>query len=529
MSSLRFSHWQLPLEQLLVWIVFLAHAGWLVPDVNEPNYLAKAKYYWDPQWCGGDFFLQSGDAHAVFFWFFGWLTQVWSLPAVALLGRIVTCGCLAVAWQRLAMQVAPRRWLAVISAALFVCFNSRLHMAGEWAVGGVESKGFAYALVFAGLAALVRARWNLAWILLGAATAIHVLVGGWALIAAGFAWCWLRDDPQRPRLIDMLKAMALAGLLALVGIWPAVQLSTGVDPQIVAEARWIQVFHRLPHHLNPQHFLLEKGWLNVPFGLRFLALSALWLLLVCRLPDPPNRRLAAVVLGGLAIAGVGLAISLLGQHDPHTTAPWLRFYWFRLADVILPAGAALAVTGWITTWHDSRRRLSGLMWTAGLLLAAWHVGDRVTRHSTASIPLADRRTAQTDRQLADWRAVCDHIRRVTPPDAIFIVPRRAHTFKWYAHRGEVGTWKEMPQDAASIPPWWSRLEDLHLSRYGWRKSLTDAPPQRLLELASNYGADYLVTDATPLLPFTPIIRNDSFAVYRLFPPSPPDADGRTTF
>ncbi|MDH3717613.1 MAG: hypothetical protein OES79_05770 [Planctomycetota bacterium] len=517
MSLSRFSSWQLPVEQLLVWMVFLAHAGWLVPGSNEPNYLAKAKYFWNPDWCAGDFFLQSGDAHTVFFYLFGWLTLVLSLPVVAVLGRVLTCGLLAIAWQRLAMYVTPRPWWAVISAALFVCFNSRLHMAGEWAVGGVESKGFAYALVFAALAALVRGRWNLGWILLGAATAIHALVGGWALIAAGFAWCWLGDDAARPRLIRMLPAMIVAGLLALVGIWPALQMSVGVDPQVAAEARWIQVFKRLPHHLNPQQFLFQRGWLDVPYGLRFLVLGALWLVLGRRLHDKPNRRLFAFVLGALAIAGVGLAISVLWRHDPYAMARLLRYYWFRLADVILPVGAALAVTAYVTQLRSTRRRLGNLVTTLVLLVAVWHVGDTVYRHRANQIPLADRKYTKTARRLADWRAVCDHIRVTTPPRAVFLVPHRSHTFKWYAQRGEVGTRKEMPQDAASIVKWWQRLQELHLGRYRWHRSLAEVPPERLLELAAEYGADYVVTEASPALPFAKIIENDSYAVYELFP------------
>jgi hypothetical protein len=520
MSLSRFSPWQLSVEQLLVWMVFLAHAGLLAPGVNEPNYLAKAKYAWNSNWCPGDFFLQSGDAHIVFFWFFGWLTQVLSLPAVALLGRVLICGLLAVAWQRLAMHVAPRRWFAVVSAALFVCFNSRLHMAGEWVVGGVESKGFAYALVFAALAALVRGRWNLGWILLGAATAMHALVGGWALIAAGFTWCWLGDDAERPRLISMLPAISGAVLLALVGIWPALQMSGGVDPAIAAEARWIQVFRRLPHHLNPQHFFFQRGWLNISFGVRFLALGALWAVLQRRRCDTPNRRLSAFVLGTLAIAGVGLAISILWRHDQYPAARLLRFYWFRLADVMLPAGTALAVTAYIVELREARRRLSNLVLVTALLVAVWHVGDTAYRHCTNHIPVADRICAETPSQLEDWQAVCNHIRTHTPASAVFIVPRRSHTFKWYAQRGEVGTLKEMPQDAASIVQWWQRLQELHMGRYRWRRSLNEAPPQRLLELAAEYGADYLVTEATPGLPFLKVVENESYAVYQLFPNKP---------
>ena len=41
----------------MMWI----HAGWRLPDVNEQNYLGKAKHFWQPEWCEGDFFLETAE------------------------------------------------------------------------------------------------------------------------------------------------------------------------------------------------------------------------------------------------------------------------------------------------------------------------------------------------------------------------------------------------------------------------------------------------------------------------------------
>ena len=71
-----------------------------------------------------------------------------------------------------------KAWLAVLTAELFVLLTEQTHMAGEWIIGGVEAKGFAYVLVFLGLEAMVRDRWNRAWLLWGAASLLHVVVGG---------------------------------------------------------------------------------------------------------------------------------------------------------------------------------------------------------------------------------------------------------------------------------------------------------------------------------------------------------------
>ena len=91
---------------------------------------------------------------------------------------------------------AAANWLAVLTAVLFVSLNENAHMAGEWVVGGVEAKGFAYVLVFLGIEAVVRGRWNRAWLLLGAATGMHADRRRLVAVAAGVAW--LADRRERP-------------------------------------------------------------------------------------------------------------------------------------------------------------------------------------------------------------------------------------------------------------------------------------------------------------------------------------------
>src|SRR5437773_1766592 len=83
---------RLIVEVLLIFAVFFLHGAWPVPDVNEPHYLSKAKHYWDSSWCANDFFVNTADAHQVFYWTFGWLTRFLSLDAVAWVGRLFTWG-----------------------------------------------------------------------------------------------------------------------------------------------------------------------------------------------------------------------------------------------------------------------------------------------------------------------------------------------------------------------------------------------------------------------------------------------------
>jgi hypothetical protein len=503
----RSSRWPAVGEVTLIFLIFFVQGAWAAPDVNEPHYLSKAKHYWDAGWCAGDFFCNSADAHQVFYWTVGWLSQWLSLPALAWCGRIATWVLLAWAWRRLSVALTPARWYAVLSAGLFVAFNDRLHMAGEWVIGGVEAKGFAYALVLVGLESLVRARWGRALLLFGVASAFHVIVGGWAVIATLVVWLASRDRPPLSRLV-----LPLAGglLLALPGLLPALALTRGVPAETVAEANRIYVFDRLYHHLLPQRFppLFVVRHLLLIAGLAGLVYFA-----------PRNRgfeRLRAFVAAAVGISAVGMSIGLLAPNHADLAAALLRYYWFRTSDVMVPLGAALVLGAILYRWQATRPAWHRMGLVAALLVVGCQLGETIWRRHLDPRPPADFGIAN----VAAWREACEWAAAETSPDAVFLTPRLAQTFRWYAGRAEVVNRKDIPQDARGIVEWRRRNELIHGMPAGsptaWRESLAELGSRRLRELGAEFGADYVITTAYPGLNLPrvgPI--NPSVAIYRL--------------
>jgi len=499
-------------EIALIFAVFFLQGAWPVPDVNEPYYLGKAIHYWNPDWAPGDFFLDSADAHGVFYFTFGWLSLWLSPGALAWTGRVLTWGLLAWAWHRLSVAIVPRPWFSVLSGALFACLVERFHMSGEWILGGVEAKGFAYGLVLVGLEAIARNRWNRAWLLLGAATAFHVLVGGWSCAAAGFAWLWL--GRRSPPLSRTWPGLAGGLLLAMVSLVPVLALDWGVDRQAAGRAHEIYVYHRLPHHLvlharDPQ------------FLLRFGLLIVFWAILCRRIGEHgPELRLRTFVVGTLGIALCGATISLLAILHPRMGADLLRFYWFRLSDVAVPLGVALLGVLWVDRLLRVRPA-AGRAWLAlALAVTALHLGSLALERAKAAPPRAD---AKVD--ALHWQEACAWIAASDiPKDACFLTPIGSHTFKWRTARAEVVNRKEIPQDARGIMAWWTRLRDLHAIEGGeserlWHVSLPDRGTRRVVDLGRKYGAGYALVEAEPRLDLPVLYENEGYVVYRL-PDSP---------
>jgi len=496
-------------ETFLIFLLFFIQGGTAVPSVNEPHYLSKAKHYWNPDWCATDFFCTSADAHEVFYWTFGWLSLFVSLPVMAWCGRVLTWGLLAWAWQRLSVAIVPGRFYAVLSASLFVTLNDRYHMAGEWVIGGVEAKGFAYVFVLLALEAVVRAQWRRVLPLLGAACALHVIVGGWATVAATVAW-W--TAPDRPRVGTLLGPLGIAIALSLLGLWPALALSHGVAADLVAQANQIYVYERLPHHLVPEFFPPRMI-------VRHLLLIGVLVVLARNTPREPRiARLLAFVATAVGIAALGMIISLGILINPATAAGLLRYYWFRSTDVMVPLGVSLLLVWRLWQWQPTmpRRHVGSMVVVVGLLVV--HFGRVLDlRHAYPAAP-ADAGT----HNLAAWREACDWVAENTAPDAIFLTPRMSHTFRWYAGRGEVITRKDVPQDAAGIIEWWRRMNAVYRAADGasqvWQDSLAELGSARLRQLGHEFGADYVITSAYPALHLPRVgPSNPSYAIYRLPP------------
>ena len=511
--------WLVAVEVVLVFGVFFLQGAWPVPDVNEPYYLGKAIHFWNPDWIPEDTFLDSADTHKVFYFSFGWLSLLLAPLWLAWTGRLVTWALLAWAWRRLSFAFIPLRWYSILTAALFVCLLERFHMAGEWVVGGVEAKGFAYVLVLLGLEALVRNRWKQVWLLFGGAAAFHVLVGGWSVVAAGIAWLLLGRD--RPALRSIWPAVLGGFVLSLPGLLPSLMLTWGVEREIVSGAHQIYVFERLAHHLVPGRF--PAGFVD-----RFLLLVVLLVILERITPiDGPRRRLRMFVVGALAIAGVGFGISLLEGASRPLVAGLLRFYWFRLSDVAVPLAVALVGTRYLVHALQTQRRSAKWALAVAVLIAVVHVAGYAIRRPFPTVPRADQL-----HDYAAWGSACSWVAESgeVAADARFLTPRMGQTFKWYAGRSEVVTWKDVPQDARSIVEWWDALHALYATRspyggYRWHNSLAESlatkGTERMKQLGDTYQADYVLTVRWPPLPLPVVYENRAYVIYRLRDADPP--------
>lgn len=505
-----------------------------VPGPNEPHYLCKAKHYWDPGWCARDFFLESSNAHLVFFQTFGLLTRWLSLDATAIIGRSLGLLIFAAGWTLLVHKLIPGRWPPLWAVWSFLAISALGNLSGEWLIGGIEAKVVAYGLLFAAIpycidgTSGVRGRaLVVAGTLFGLAISFHPVVGIWGTACAVFASLVILGFSLRERKSAagnsrswtwgwLIAAMGSAAIFAAPGVIAGIRATEGSSMQ----ADYIQVYYRLAHHLDPLHFA-PLAW--VGYG----SLLVMWLV---------TRRIVArrsaeswfcwfVVASGL-IAVVGLIVGW--RHGPPENIknyffPWLldvplrwkflKLYPFRLVDAMLPIAVSITIAGalrrcceYCCRWQGVRRRvgvgLISLMCGVPALLTVLH-------------PAADARPTFDAEELDDWRDVCDWVRTHTPEDALILTPvQESWAFKWYAQRAEFVSFKDCPQNGAGILEWNNRL--LFLREWS-EASLPDGYSVAEVDALRRGGITHIVARRLGPFNFEPIYKNETFRVYRLEP------------
>ena len=168
---------------LTVLLLLVARFEFRQPGSNELDYLPLARQAVDPGWLPQDWYLnQPAGHHLAFDCTVGWLLRMFPFETAMFIGRMLAYLLFALALQALARALGLQGgWMGL---ALLGFLPNQSLVAGEWMVGGLETKPFAYACCILAVAALLQGRLSFTFLLLGLTITFHVLVGLYATFCA---------------------------------------------------------------------------------------------------------------------------------------------------------------------------------------------------------------------------------------------------------------------------------------------------------------------------------------------------------
>jgi len=435
---------------------------------NEVDVLPLARQFADPTWIPQDWYLNQPTGYRFLFaGVVGWMTMAWGFLAASIVGRLGCYALMAAGLVGMGRSLGLRLPFLLLAIACFlhsglspfVSSAEQGMAAKEWIVGSLEAKSVAYGLVLLAIASLLRGHERRTAALLGVATSFHVLVGGWAFLSGLGAWLWQHRQPWKARphpllLLSLYVGCAATAIPAVVSqlLTPTTATADGFSPS------FIYVFLRLPHHLNPLSWGVDK-WLRIAIFIGLFGLARWRLHRQCSLLSSGQNLACQRLSVWVSCSLVPFALGLMAMFFD-TQGRVLQYYPFRLGDVMLPLGTVFLWAVLIQQaldahppawWRPVSRGLLALGVVIPTALLIWN-GSQLA-HFPDKQQAAD----------GEWRQVCEWVRQNTPAEAIVVTPPADVTvvnLPWMTQRGIVANYKFLPQTGPEIVAWYARLNDL---------------------------------------------------------------------
>lgn len=412
---------------------------------------------WFVGWMTGGFTIRT--PFLIVLWFAGQVLPL-ELAVFVLYGAVVLALFAALVW--LARELGAGTTTAI--AAVFAATT----LTSTWTLGGnailyplLVPEVLAWPLVVAAVVLVLRHQWVLAAALLGLAAWFHALAGMLAALSLGLALLvspagpggpagrWpLRDRAKRVCvLFGVPFALLVLPLVGLVGTGPLeAQARPGAPSSFHVMAELRLVHHYLPLSFPAVRFL--------QFGLLLVAgvASLAWLHRRGQIRHGPFLARWLGVVG--VLLGVGFVFTEL---VPILFVAKLQFFKLTvLAQVLLTTAIVMAISALVQARWARRipsPSLRGVHLTGAAAAAAvvtiTLVLIGVGRPAAAFGPHSHRATA--------LHAVERWARHNTDASALFAIPPTNTTFRTYARRSAVVTYKSMPFDDAAMHDWLQRL------------------------------------------------------------------------
>ncbi|HSV98508.1 MAG TPA: DUF6798 domain-containing protein [Spirochaetota bacterium] len=492
--------------------------------VNENVVLAEARHFGDPSWIPNDWFLNQYIGYRLLFnAIFGQLAMILPLYLVSIAGRLVIYFLFAIVIEKISRTLKIHLALIIPALVLFVSFQSIV--AREWMIGGVETKSFAYICALGALVALAHRRYRPMFLLTGLAASFHILVGIYAAFSLGVA-ILLTFNSHSDRIKEIFLAVPYALMTAVPAIYAVGQYlydSASVD---ALKAATIYVIERNPHHTFPE------AWTR-PWVARFSASCMLFAGILAFSRRPARRVFAAYGLGSAVLFCAGLVLYHSGNYA------WLKLYWFRHPDVIIPLLGFFLLAALMSEPLKSESApgterktiinkpalqktalvIALLLSTAGMVKSAYVFSRHIVKIAGSERPFYLAHLEPNLREALLW------IKGNTPADAMFLVSPAIDEFYISAERAMFVSFKHSPQTDSDNIEWYNRILLLNNGKIPAKRgfkmvreidqSFYDLETATINEIAKRYSLDYYLGKSERKRPYRIAYDNDNYTLYRL--------------
>lgn len=397
--------------------------------------------FYNKEWLPADWYLnQSIPYRYLFNYPAGLLVDVSGFIPAIFIGRFFSYLLISLAFNLLIKILGSSNANSFFLLAIVVHFSffSNGIGAGEWMVGGFDTKVFAYAFVLLSFNTFLNGKPKGGWLFAGLALSFHVLIGLYHLI------CLIPTliiYEKKKNLIASLKCSPIYLLGGVFGIYSIAFYLIGYESTLSNAGFEAYVNIGVPHHTIPSSFSRDT-WIYLTL------LTGINLFILKHVRDLRLKRMVIYVLVSVMCFSLGLLVFYLTG-----SSHYLRYYFFRFADVILPLFTLLMIA-----------KLMGEKYK-GLMVVKWIViiGIGVLtlpkiKHRLVTFSLSEEKIHlrhSRDIEMEQW------IKQNTSKDHVFITNPDDRYFYINYERPVFVLNRQSPQSGVELIEWYERLKLLN--------------------------------------------------------------------
>ena len=368
-----------------------------------------AKATFNDNWIPNDWYLNLEITYRYLFGYtIGFFLETFGIIQTIIVGRLVSYLLIAISIQHLIEIINNKSFnaLSYLAIVLFYTFFSFGNGAGEWMVGGLETKVFAYAFSILALAMFLEKKLKLGFLFAGLTLSFHLLIGIYSIIClTPFFFFYQRE--AKLFYVDALKAIPFLIVTGSIGIYGIVN-QLFFSESSISNIGWdIYVNLRVPHHTLPNFFPFEL-WIKMAI------FTAINIGFIVKLRNQKIKLISYYALFSVIISLIGIMIFWISGANHN-----LKYYFFRFSDVALPLITLLNVSYFLNEKiKDAPRKVQTLFRYSVFVIMLLFVAPKAiifTENFASDIQTFKARTSD-DIAMENW------VKNNTDKTKTFIVP-----------------------------------------------------------------------------------------------------------
>jgi len=411
---------------------------------NEMDVIPYGRALYNSNWLSNDWYLNLKIPYRFLFSYpVGYFSDIFGFLKTIYIGRLFSYLFFAISINKLINTIRSSQIFIYYLLALITFFSFFGHGsgAGEWMIGGLDTKVFAYGFVILSISYFIESEIKKWLIFSGLAISFHLLIGFYSLLSF-LPLIIIYQTKSENYIKDTIKLLPYFIIPASIGIYGIIYQLIIASGNISNIGWDIYVNIRVPHHTIPS-VLSRKYWI---FLVIFSSIN-IYIFIKTKIINIKYISIYTLTTVGISLLGLVVFFIFGNSHI-------LKYYFFRFADVMLPLLTLISITYFIIeelkTLPTKTKKLINF---SIIIIVFSFFAFKIKLINSEYNSYSNQKSYDTE--MIAW------VKNNTTANDIFIVNPNSDMFYINYERPMFVSWKHSPQNNNDIIEWYNRLKLLN--------------------------------------------------------------------